>query len=606
MKVNKVSVAWKLGLAFFFLTAMTVVLAVIAFLGMTRVVDLDRTFIAESYTGTVEISLAVQELSEANGMILEHIQTKDPSQKKDLEQKLEAAQGNFKTNIDEFQKLNRGSSSEMSIDLARLAANTRQNALFYFSTFGNILSLSSAGKTQEAAQAYTATARGLYQGLRGDFSHLLKSQQDKASANIVDGQKLYALVSLTLAAVTVLVTVVSVLLTLVFVRMFRRPLHGAVRISQDIGEGRLHSEVDPRLLRLGDEFGTLMGALKAMQEFLSRSVREIDGCARVLRDVGTQLQSAISDNSNVVESLEVIVEDVGQQVESQGAGIQQTSGNLESIVASIRAFEEAIVSQEVSISQSSSAITQMVSSIGSVSRSVARMQGEFTELVKTSEVGREKLASVSDTISLVLEQSGKLLEANGVIQGIATQTNLLAMNASIEAAHAGDLGRGFAVVAEEIRKLAELSGEQSHEIGTNIGSILEEIEVAVAAARDSEQSFGEILGKISQLNRFEQEIDASMKEQNAGSEQIMAAMENINEVTVRVRQGIGDIAARSQVIQKEMGNLTTVSRKMVGEIQKMNDNKDIITLSTKTLAEAGVQNSGQIDALSAIVAQFKV
>jgi methyl-accepting chemotaxis protein len=599
-------VAWKLALGFFFLTAMVVVLAVISFLGMTRVVDLDKTFIAESYTGTVEISLAVQELSEANGMILEHIQSRDQSQKKDLEQKLEAAQADFKTNIDDFQKLNRGSSSEMSIDLARLAANTRQNALFYFSTFDNVLALSDAGNSDQAAQAYAATARSLYQGLRGDFSNLLKSQQTKASANILDGQKLYALVSLTLAAVAAFATIVSVFLTLVFVRMFRRPLQGAVKISQDIGEGRLQSEVDARLFRLGDEFGTLMVALKAMQEFLSQSVREIDGCARAIRDVGTQLQSAINDNLNVVQSLDVIVEDVGQQVENQGAGIQQTSGNLESIVASIRTFEEAIVSQEASISQSSSAISQMVSSIGSVSRSVARMQGEFTELVKTSEVGREKLASVSDTISLVLEQSGKLLEANGVIKGIATQTNLLAMNASIEAAHAGDLGRGFAVVAEEIRKLAELSAEQSHEIGTNIGSILEEIQVAVAAAQDSEKSFGEILAKISQLNRFEQEIDASMKEQNAGSEQIMAAVENINEVTVRVRQGIGDIAGRSQVIQTEMENLTAVSRRMVGEIQKMNDNKDIITLSTKTLADAGVQNSGQIDALSAIVSRFKV
>jgi methyl-accepting chemotaxis protein len=241
-----------------------------------------------------------------------------------------------------------------------------------------------------------------------------------------------------------------------------------------------------------------------------------------------------------------------------------------------------------------------------MSRNVDRVEKEFQELIRTSDDGKARIKEVSDRIVAVDRQSASLMEANAVISAIAAQTNLLAMNAAIEAAHAGDAGRGFSVVADEIRKLAESAASQSKQVKTNINAIRADIEKVVTDSQVAEAAFDNTLGMIRRIDNLESELKSAMAEQEEGSNQILEALTAINSVTSEVRVGSNEMTASSSAIKAEMTNL-------LGETQLIRQGMEEITIGTveinKTLNEIsdlGAKNKEYIDAVMGETGRFKL
>jgi len=202
--------------------------------------------------------------------------------------------------------------------------------------------------------------------------------------------------------------------------------------------------------------------------------------------------------------------------------------------------------QAAAVTESAAAIEEMVANIQSVTNALTKNAQQVTELQSASEVGHKGINEVVSDIRGIAAESESLLEINSVMANIASQTNLLSMNAAIEAAHAGESGRGFAVVADEIRKLAESSSIQSKTISTVLKTIKASIDKITRSAENVLNRFDTIDGGIKTVAEQECGVLNAMEEQKHGSEQVLQAISQVNDITQRVKNDAQQMVKRQQ------------------------------------------------------------
>jgi len=206
--------------------------------------------------------------------------------------------------------------------------------------------------------------------------------------------------------------------------------------------------------------------------------------------------------------------------------------------------------QATAVTESAAAIEEMVANIQSVTNALTKNTEQVKELQSASEVGNSGINEVVADIRGIAAESESLLEINSVMANIASQTNLLSMNAAIEAAHAGESGRGFAVVADEIRKLAESSGKQSKTIGTVLKTIKASIDKITKSAENVLNRFDTIDGGIKTVAEQERGVLDAMEEQKQGSEQVLQAISQVSDITQRVKNDAQQMVKRQQAVTR--------------------------------------------------------
>ena len=192
------------------------------------------------------------------------------------------------------------------------------------------------------------------------------------------------------------------------------------------------------------------------------------------------------------------------------------------------------------------------------------------------------------------------------MENIASQTNLLSMNAAIEAAHAGEAGKGFAVVADEIRKLAESSGEQSKTIGGVLKKIKESIDRISKSTDNVLNKFEAIEGEIKAISQQAAEIQNAMEEQSAGSRQILEVIGDLNGITQMVKSGSEEMLDGSRGIIIEGRNLEMATQEITGGMNEMASGAEQINAAVDRVNGISGQNKSNIDILIAEIAKFKV
>ena len=383
------------------------------------------------------------------------------------------------------------------------------------------------------------------------------------------------------------------------------PIGKVSRTLKDIseGEGDLTKTVD---IHSKDEVGDLARYFNATLEKIKSLVITIKDKTENLARVGNELAGNMNETAAAINEITASMQNVKGRAISQSASVTETMAAMRQINQHIDQLNSHTEIQADGAASFSSAIEEMMASMNSVTGTLAKNTASVQELLAASEVGRGGLQEVSRDIQEIARESEGLLEINAVMENISSQTNLLSMNAAIEAAHAGEAGKGFAVVADEIRKLAESSSEQSKTISAVLKKIKTSIDKITGSTEAVLNEFEAIDGGVRTVSGQTGNIRGAMEEQSAGSKHILEAIGQLNEVTRKVKDGSRVMLAGSKEAIAEGKNLEIAAEEISSGINEMAAGANQINAAVSRINEISGQNKENIELLVREVSRFKV
>ena len=384
------------------------------------------------------------------------------------------------------------------------------------------------------------------------------------------------------------------------------PLRSVGEALRDISEG--DGDLTMRLNIDGnDEVGQVARQFNAFVTGLSGTVGTVRDAVELLSAASSGLTRRMEQTMGAVRDIGSSIERVRSRVlEHQAPEVTEISSAVTEIGSTVDALSASIEQQAETIEKGTAAVAQMIQSVISVAENLDRSAEQFRYLQTVADAGSERVADVNATVEMIARQSQGLLQANSTINNVAAQTSLLAMNAAIEAAHAGEAGQGFAVVADEIRKLAENSSAQSKSISSVLTSLKVSIEDVVSQAGQAGGAFQSVQEAIGTVVQLQNEIKGAMDEQSTRNTQIMESFQLINELTHSVRGDSHRMIARSRSTIEKINGLVETTKLIEDQVDVMNTNTEAIVNTIGEVAQLTEDTQEQVTAVEHSVERFTV
>ena len=331
---------------------------------------------------------------------------------------------------------------------------------------------------------------------------------------------------------------------------------------------------------------------------LNMFIAEIKKVIEDLTNEDTVLTSNMRSAQSYFDKISSYIQLVLEEIASQKTSLIDSDNNTHHLNTFLDSLDTQITQQSEKSKDAMDKLTDLIQNTKLLTEKFKVIQDNFMNIFKANEVGKTNFSKMTKTISDITARSAVLLETNQLITQVAEQTDMLAMNAAIEAAHAGEAGKGFAVVAEEIRNLAERSSSESDSTGKIIKQITASIDEAASSADVLAQSFADISDKVTGFEHMLAEIATFIGHTDAHTARMEQTLKEVLEEMATLKDENSRIIETRENTISSLGRLTSATEKVNAEIDSMVDNiTNLIRIFAKT-AESQEQTRAIITRLN--------
>ena len=401
--------------------------------------------------------------------------------------------------------------------------------------------------------------------------------------------------------ITLVLFVLSFMVSFILSRFLKRYFSRMETVFKQIAKGDTTARIN---YKTNDEIGLLMGyfdeSIEHMSIMLSTLAKETDQ----MEKVGTTLSTDMEKTATAAQQVTNHINGIKDEIMRQASSVTEILATVEQSINIIKLLDSSIESQNTSVSNGVHQMERMTESIKTITDMLAKNNQLIKDLCEKTIRGKEGARTANEVVAQIAEKSDSLLEASLVIQNIASQTNLLAMNAAIEAAHAGESGKGFAVVADEIRKLAEESNMQGKQIANVLKETIEVIRNLIEAGNGAERVFDEVYDLTNNISGQEDLIEKELKEQAEGTSIALEMMKDIKEVASGIKDGSTEMLEGNEAVADEMKKLDSLTRIISNSMNEMTKGAVEITNTIIEANDITQQNKASVDSLASVMNKF--
>ena len=315
-----------------------------------------------------------------------------------------------------------------------------------------------------------------------------------------------------------------------------------------------------------DDFGVIMTSMNKLMEFLYQSLTALKSESTSVGDAAKDLLSITDNSSTSMNMIVTSFEEMQKRNQEKDNVLESAKNNIYKLNEDASKVSATMQEQAMAEEQNAEAISQMAENTNHINELIQQARELSKNLSDSSEAGSSEVQKTELVINSVSEKSKKMSEVIQVIQQVASQTNLLAMNAAIEAAHAGEAGQGFSVVADEIRKLAESTQSQAKSIKDLIIEITNAIQNGSSSMQDTKTMFYKIQQEIETQTHVVENIAQTMEIQSTGAEEILSTTNKISQNIKSVNELIQNQANYTEEITEGIKNVVELSGKLDGSM----------------------------------------
>ncbi|MBN2440912.1 MAG: methyl-accepting chemotaxis protein [Spirochaetales bacterium] len=461
----------------------------------------------------------------------------------------------------------------------------------YISLINVFLKSSSEKEKQDFFKEMT-----IFEGLMHDLGRDFSSGCRNLSAFVI------TIVVVAVWGIFLVLTFSGLLISNSIARSITTPVKSMIEGINHLTKGDLRIQFEKKS---NDEIGRLSLDLNGFVRDLNNIISLMKKSINKNQAISSQLLASATASVRSVSGIKKNLENIKVESDVLNDEITKSHESSQQLSTFSEIIKNNIDTQTVDISESSSSIEEMIASINNISKTTKLKAEVVTNLQKTALAGDRAMEENITIINKITHSTQFILEMIDVINSISSQTNLLAMNAAIEAAHAGDAGKGFSVVADEIRKLAENSSNSAQEISKSLNEVVNAIDIAGNTSTVAEKSFKDMVLEINEVSLSFSEITNTMEELSSGAEQITTALTSLIESSQTISNLAKDISMKSSGINDSLENVNQLSRKNKLGIDNINISTGDIYNTIQDVSKNGLENQENLKAIDELIVSYK-